>query len=29
MSKKATIDIEGKKHDFPILGGTVGPEVRH
>ena len=27
MSKKATISIDGKSYDFPILEGTVGPDT--
>ena len=27
MSKKATISIDGKNFDFPILEGTIGPET--
>ena len=27
MTKKTTIDINGKKFDFPILEGSVGPDV--
>jgi citrate synthase len=27
MSKKATIFIDGKSYDFPILEGTVGPDT--
>ena len=27
MSKKATISIDGKNYDFPILEGTVGPDT--
>jgi len=27
MSKKATISIDGKSYDFPVLEGTVGPDT--
>jgi len=27
MNKKATISIDGKSYDFPILEGTVGPDT--
>ena len=27
MSKKATISIDGKSYDFPIIEGTVGPDT--
>ena len=27
MSKKATISIDGKSYDFPVLEGTVGPNT--
>ena len=27
MSKKATISIDGKNYDFPVLEGTVGPDT--
>ena len=27
MTKKSTIEINGKKFDFPVLEGTTGPDV--